>query len=163
MHTQFRANTGLRLYSLRGGHVLQEFVQMPILRSECCLKYKCSTSFLTSPCLCWFVYFLTVPEFILLFPTVTFHIYILYCGNGVQASEAVCWLLFSLSCCSLLQHSFAMPFHLLPSHCRAPFELFRSGLGYCSIPFKTSTKPCLFLQGWLIVGEEKVSQRMAHW
>lgn len=95
-----------------------------------------------------FVYFLTVPEFILLFSTVTFHICIYFPVEMVLgASEAVCWLLFSLPLSlfprSLLQHSFAMPFHPLPSYCWAPFELFKSGLGYCSISFKISAKPCL--------------------
>lgn len=52
-----------------------------------------------------------------------------------------------LSSHSLLQLSFAMPFHPVPSYCLAPFELFKSGLLYCSIPFKTSTKPCLWFAG----------------
>lgn len=84
-------------------------------------------------------------------------------GRGWGLQRLFCWLLFSLSLFSttypphsLLQHSFAMPFHPLPSFCWAPFELFKSGLERCSIPFKKvhKTQPldCL---AWLKKGKKK--------
>lgn len=76
-----------------------------------------------------------------------------------------CWLLFSFSLFprSLLQPSFDMPFHPLPSYCWAPFELYKSGLGYCSVPFKRSTKPCLCFAALVerMKGNE-MTERTAH-
>lgn len=106
-------------------------------RVKCCLKSNCSTSFLASPCFCCLFTFWQSLNLFCYFQTVTFHICIYFPVEIVLGLQRlVCWLLFSLSLPhSLLQHSFAMPFHPLPSYCRAPFELFKSGLGYCSIPF----------------------------
>lgn len=121
-------------FTVGGGdqYVLQAFVQSQIWRSGCCLNSKRSSSFMP---MFLFVYFLTVPKFILLYLNRHIsYLHMLSCRNGVEASEAVCGLLFSLSLslslslpapCSPLQHSFAMPFHPLPSYCWAPFELFK--------------------------------------
>lgn len=94
-----------------------------------------------------FVYFLTVPA-LLLFPTVISHICICFPVEtvlGLQRVLAGCYAA-SLPCC-LLWRSFAMLFHPLPSYRRVPFELFKSGLGYCSVPLTTSTKPRLWFVG----------------
>lgn len=77
---------------------------------------------------------MTVAEFILLFSTVTFHICIYFPVEMVfRLQRLFFWccsaslsLSRSLFPSSLLQHSFAMPFHPLASHCRAPVEPFKS-------------------------------------
>ena len=125
MQTLFRKNSGLRLYSWRGGSICSAGIcsksdtkEWILPQFEVLLLFSCQPMFL-------FVFFLTVPKFILLFLNRHIsYLHMLSHGNGVGASEAVCWLLFSLSLslslpvpCSSLQHSFAMPFHPLPSYC----------------------------------------------
>lgn len=120
-------------------------------------RFSCQPMFLL------FVYFLAVPEFILLFQPVIFHICIYFPVEmvlGLQRLFAGCYST-SLPR-SLLQHSFAMPFHPLPSYRRAPFELFKAVLGYCSVLSKCPQNPAFGLQGWLQEREEKLTERKLH-
>lgn len=133
-------------------YALQAIFQRQILKSECHLKSNCSTPFLASSCLCClFTFWQSLSLFCHFQPSHFISTYTVFsCGNGVQASEAVCWLLFCRSPSPLpAQRSFAMPFHPHPSYCRVSFELFKSGLGYCSVLFTTSTKHCLWF-AWLV-------------
>lgn len=122
--------------------------------------------FFPQPMFMVFVYFFpsAVLEFIF-FVILNCHISylrVLSCERVLGASEAVFAGCYSVSPSSstlppphsLLRHSFAMPFHPLPSFCWAPFELFKSGLERCSIPFKWSTEPSLWI-AWLGWRKEK--------
>ena len=105
--------------------------------------------FSCQPMFLLFVYFLTVPEFILLFQTVIFHICIYFTIEmvlGLQRLFAGCYSasLFPAHCSNT-----HLPCRFIPSphtaeHC---LSFFKAALGYCSIPFKVSTKPCLWFAG----------------
>lgn len=86
------------------------------------------------PILWLFVYFLTVCE-LWLFPAVTFPICICFPVEKVLGLQRV-FAAFYLSGCLLCR--------FIPWHCSVPFELFRSGLGFCSVPFQTPTIPRLW-------------------
>lgn len=131
------------LYLWGDQYVLQAFVQRQILRSECRLKSNCSTSFLDSPCFCClFTFCQSLNLFCYFQPSHFISTYTFPWKWCLGFRGCLLVVIQPLSLRSLLQHSFAMPFHPLPSYCRASFELFKSGLGYCSIPFKMFTKPC---------------------
>lgn len=74
------------------------------------------------------------------------YLHILCSGNGIQASEAVFLVLFSfsLSLCSLLQHSFSMPFHPLSFILMSTSRAFSTVVSIPSNPFQRSTKPLIW-------------------
>lgn len=165
LYTQFREYTGLKLYCRgrgeRNQYVLQAFVQRPILRSERCLKSKCSTSLFSSPCFCClFTFWQSQSLFCYsqLSQFISAYTFLWKWCSGFRGCFSGCYSASLSLPRSLLQYLFAMPFHPLPSYCWAPFELFKSRLEYCSIPFKRSTKPCLWFAGIVKEEREKVDQ-----
>lgn len=144
--------------------VLQPFVQRQIERSVPSIRLlRLFFFFSFSPCLwCLFTFFLQQSlNLFFCYPQLSHFIsaraFLWKSVGDFRGCFAGCYSVSPSSFFSphsLLQHSFAMPFHPLPSFCWAPFELFKSGLERCPIPFKRSTEPSLWI-AWLGWREEK--------